>query len=126
MNPTGNLADGDIRHAQPRFPLGLLHYHEVARKVIPEFVKTRELAHLDSANRKTLETVVSVLVGARDQGSLGAADYDYMERKIPDIEKVIIENGGHAANLDQPEVFNKLLMTFLDQLEKSDRVKCAE
>lgn len=77
------------------------------------------MTHQDSRmidNLGSIDVPVLVLVGAQDQEFLGAADY--MERKIPDIQKIIIDNAGHAANLDQPEVFNKLLIGFLERLEK--------
>ena len=64
-------------------------------------------------NLGNINVPVLVLVGAEDREFLGAADY--MARKIPDIEKVIIENAGHAANLDQPEIFNKVLISFLER-----------
>ena len=65
-------------------------------------------------NLSNIDVPVLVLVGAQDEEFLGAANY--MERKIPDVEKAIIENAGHAANLDQPAVFNGLVMSFLDRL----------
>ncbi len=74
------------------------------------------MTHKDSRmidNLGNINVPVLVLVGAEDREFLGAADY--MARKIPDIEKVIIENAGHAANLDQPEIFNKVLISFLER-----------
>jgi len=72
-------------------------------------------------NLSNIDVPVLVLVGAQDEEFLGAADY--MARKIPVVEKVLIDNAGHAANLDQPEIFNSLLMTFLEQLQNRDGVK---
>lgn len=77
------------------------------------------MTHRDSRmidNLGNIDVPVLVLVGAQDQGFLGAADY--MARKIPDIQKIVIEDAGHAANLDQPEVFNRLLIGFLERVEK--------
>jgi pimeloyl-ACP methyl ester carboxylesterase len=54
-----------------------------------------------------------VLAGAKDVQFLAATDY--MAAKIPGAEKVIIEGAGHAANIDQPESFNKAVRTFLDR-----------
>ncbi len=65
-------------------------------------------------NLSNINVPVLILVGAQDKEFLGVGDY--MERKIPGAQKVIIEHAGHAANLDQPEVFNKLVVAFLDQL----------
>jgi pimeloyl-ACP methyl ester carboxylesterase len=52
-----------------------------------------------------------VLVGADDAPYLGASDY--MAAKIPGAKKAVIAKAGHAANLDQPEAFNKVLLEFL-------------
>ena len=52
-----------------------------------------------------------VLVGSEDTNFLAATDY--MAKKIPGAEKVVIEGAGHAANLDQPEAFNRAVEAFL-------------
>jgi pimeloyl-ACP methyl ester carboxylesterase len=52
-----------------------------------------------------------VVVGADDSPFLKAADY--MAAKIPGASKVVIPNAGHAANVDQPGVFNKAVAEFL-------------
>ena len=63
---------------------------------------------------RSLETIsvpTLVLVGAEDKNFLAATDY--MATKIPDARKVIIPGAGHAANLHQPEAFNRAMMEFL-------------
>ncbi len=55
-----------------------------------------------------------VIVGANDKPFLNAADY--MAKKIPGAEKVIIPDAGHAVNLDQPAAFNAAVLEFLDRL----------
>jgi pimeloyl-ACP methyl ester carboxylesterase len=52
-----------------------------------------------------------VLVGADDTNFLVAADY--MARKIPNAEKVVIPGAGHAANIDKPKTFNAAVLDFL-------------
>jgi pimeloyl-ACP methyl ester carboxylesterase len=52
-----------------------------------------------------------VLVGANDSGFLAAADY--MAATIPDAEKVVLADAGHAANIDQPAAFNDAVTDFL-------------
>lgn len=52
-----------------------------------------------------------VIVGAEDKPFLAATDY--MARKIPGAEKVVIPNAGHAVNIDQPEAFNAAVDDFL-------------
>jgi pimeloyl-ACP methyl ester carboxylesterase len=58
-----------------------------------------------------------VVVGADDKHFLAAADY--MTNKIPVARKVVIAEAGHAPNIDQPDVFNSELTTFLDEIAAS-------
>jgi len=55
-----------------------------------------------------------VLAGANDKMFIPSADY--MAAKIPGAEKVILENAGHAANIDQPDAFNAAVRKFLDRV----------
>jgi pimeloyl-ACP methyl ester carboxylesterase len=55
-----------------------------------------------------------VIVGADDKGFLNAADY--MAAKIPGARKVVIAGAGHAANIDQPDMFNVAVMEFLQEI----------
>jgi len=59
----------------------------------------RVITSLDSIAVPTL-----VVVGAQDTDFLAGAEY--MHRKIPNSRKVVIDNAGHAANMDQPGAFN--------------------
>jgi pimeloyl-ACP methyl ester carboxylesterase len=52
-----------------------------------------------------------VVVGANDTPFLAASDY--MAAKIPGARKVVINAAGHAANIDQPEAFNRAVLAFL-------------
>lgn len=61
-----------------------------------------------------IEVPTLVLVGSEDEPYFAATDY--MVRKIPGAEKVVIEGAGHAANLDQPERFDAAVRAFLDRL----------
>ncbi|MGA8546257.1 MAG: alpha/beta fold hydrolase [Mycobacterium sp.] len=69
----------------------------------------RVITSLDSISVPTL-----VIVGAEDTDFLAGADY--MHRQIPNSRKVVIENAGHAANMDQPETFNAAVGEFLEKL----------
>ena len=53
-----------------------------------------------------------IVVGANDTPFLKAADY--MATKISGASKAAIPDAGHAANIDQPEFFNKAVAEFLD------------
>ena len=54
-----------------------------------------------------------VLVGARDQPFLAAAEY--MAAKIPGATRAVIPDAGHASNIDQPEAFNREVLAFLQR-----------
>ena len=41
---------------------------------------------------------------------------DYMAAKIPNASKAVIANAGHAANIDNPEAFNKAIVDFISGL----------
>ncbi|MGB6205861.1 alpha/beta fold hydrolase [Mycobacterium sp.] len=55
-----------------------------------------------------------VIVGAEDTDFLAGAEY--MHRHIPNSRKVVIDDAGHAANMDQPETFNAAVREFLEKL----------
>jgi pimeloyl-ACP methyl ester carboxylesterase len=68
----------------------------------------RVISSLDGITVPTL-----VIVGAQDTEFLAGADY--MHRHIPSSRRVVIDNAGHAANMDQPESFNTAVRDFLEQ-----------
>ena len=55
-----------------------------------------------------------IVVGAADDRFLLAADA--MARRIPGARKVVIEDAGHAANMDQPAKFNRVACEFLEHV----------
>lgn len=55
-----------------------------------------------------------IVVGAGDKPFLVAADV--MARRIPGARKLVIEDAGHAANIEQPAVFNRAVRDFLEEL----------
>jgi pimeloyl-ACP methyl ester carboxylesterase len=59
----------------------------------------------------TIQVPTLVLVGANDTPYLAAADV--MAAKIPGASKVVLDDAGHAANIDQPEAFDRALLDFL-------------
>ena len=61
-----------------------------------------------------IDVPVLVLVGGRDEAYF--ASTDYMAGKIPGARKVVIDDAGHAANLDQPQAFNAAVRAFLETL----------
>jgi pimeloyl-ACP methyl ester carboxylesterase len=75
------------------------------------------LAQFDSRVMECLEHIAVptlVLVGANDTPFLAATDY--MANKIPGATRVVIDDAGHASNIDQPAAFNDAVLEFLDSL----------
>jgi len=58
-----------------------------------------------------IDVPVLVLVGAEDRPFLAAADY--IAAKVPGARKSVIPGAGHAANSDQPDLFNQAVLSFL-------------
>jgi len=55
-----------------------------------------------------------VVVGALDTPFLAATDY--MAAKVPGATKAVIQDAGHASNIDQTEVFNRIVLEFLERV----------
>ena len=55
-----------------------------------------------------------VLVGSKDTPFIAASDY--MATKIPGAQKVVIQDAGHASNIDQPKAFNEAIVSFVEKL----------
>ena len=76
------------------------------------------LAQFDSQVAESLGDIrvpTLVLAGERDEPFLPATDY--MATKIPNATKVLIPDAGHAANIEQPQAFNRAVRSFLSTLE---------
>jgi pimeloyl-ACP methyl ester carboxylesterase len=63
---------------------------------------------------KDIAVPTRIVIGEDDVGLLAAADY--MAARIPQSEKVAIANAGHGVNIDQPEVFNQVVLDFLHRI----------
>jgi len=98
----------EVRIAQHRSAQGLAN---AARGMLAQF-DSRIIESLPEIEVPTL-----VLVGDQDAPFLNGTDY--MAAKIPNSKKVVIENAGHASNIDQPAAFNAAVKGFLDGLKLS-------
>ncbi len=98
-------ASAEARVAQHRSPRGLA----LAARGILAQKDGKVIESLPSIRVPTL-----VLVGAGDKQFLASADY--MAAKIPGAEKVVLENAGHASNIEQPAAFNAAVRRFLDRV----------
>lgn len=75
------------------------------------------LAQYDARIISSLESIKTptlVLVGDKDEPYFAATDY--MAGKIPGATKVVIANAGHAANIDQPQLFDEAVLSFLERV----------
>jgi pimeloyl-ACP methyl ester carboxylesterase len=88
-----------------RSAVGLAH---AARGMLAQF-DSHVIDHLSEIEVPTL-----IIVGERDEPYHDASRY--MQSKIRDARLEIVPNAGHAANLDQPTAFNRVLLEFLDSL----------
>ncbi len=95
----------ELAQAVHEHPEGL---PRVARGVMAQ-KDSRVITSLDSITVPTL-----VIVGAQDTDFLAPADY--MHRHISKSRKVVIDNAGHAANMDQPAAFNAAVRELLEHL----------
>jgi pimeloyl-ACP methyl ester carboxylesterase len=62
-----------------------------------------------------IEAPTLVVVGEKDRSYLAASDY--MAKKIPHAEQIIIPNAGHAVHVHQPVHFNQALESFFDRID---------
>ncbi len=79
-----------------------------ARGMLTQF-DSRIMESLPGIEKPTL-----VLVGANDKAFL--APTNYMVKKIPNADHVVIMDAGHASNLHQPAAFNDAMGSFLSRL----------
>jgi pimeloyl-ACP methyl ester carboxylesterase len=103
----GNLANAsaEVRTVRHRSADGLA---KAARGMLTQ----RDAGVMNSLPSVAVPSLI--VVGADDTPFLAASDY--MAAKIPGAKKVVIPKAGHAANIDQPEAFNRALGDFLDAL----------
>jgi pimeloyl-ACP methyl ester carboxylesterase len=96
---------GEIRMSQHNSAQGLAH---AARGMLAQ-VDGQVIESLPGVAVPTL-----VLVGSLDKPFLAASDY--MAGKIPNATKVVIDEAGHASNIEKPEEFNRSILDFLDNV----------
>jgi pimeloyl-ACP methyl ester carboxylesterase len=62
---------------------------------------------------------VMMMLGDRDSGCVEPTLF--MWRTIPGATLAVLPNSGHCINLEEPEVFNRLLLDFLDRAGQTDQ-----
>jgi len=105
MDALGSSSEVRATARYHRSAQGLAH---AARGMLAQ-VDARIIDHLPEIRVPTL-----VIVGELDEPFIGASEY--MAAKIPGARLEVIPGAGHAANLDNPDHFNRVLSAFLDSL----------
>ena len=72
------------------------------------------MAHPSFVDAKTIDVPALVIVGENDKNYLASADY--FEAKLPQGRKLVVQNAGHPAVLEQPNVVHSAVRAFLDGL----------
>ena len=75
-------------------------------------LRGRALRHDYVKTLSTIDVPVLIVVG-RDDEFTPVADAQRMHDIVPDSRLAVIEDAGHVPNLEQPEVFNEILLRFL-------------
>lgn len=102
-------------HGRARSPevAAAVHEHPEALVLVARGVLTQRDDRVISS-LPTIAVPTLVIVGADDTNYL--AGTDYMADHIPGARKHVIPDAGHAANIDQPDVFNNVVAEFLNAL----------
>lgn len=90
---------------------GLSHDAKQLGKRLPD----TQIPAVEGLNK--LHMPVLVIVGAHDTTYMQAAA-TYMVENISSARKVIIEDAAHLPNMDQPDEFRRVVITFLDSLPR--------
>jgi pimeloyl-ACP methyl ester carboxylesterase len=92
--------------AHARHDHGAAGIARVARGILPQ----RDARVIESL--PDIAVPALVVVGALDTNFLAAADA--MAERIPGAQKIVIDDAGHAANMDRPEEFDRAVLDFLE------------
>lgn len=105
LDALGKMGSDEMRKEWHRSAKGLAG---AARGMLRQY-NSRVLDSLPDIEVPTL-----VLVGENDKAFI--APTDYMVKKIPNANRVVIMDAGHASNLHQPSAFNDAMGSFLTRL----------
>jgi len=93
--------------------------HDLMRTMDPvglaKFCRGAMLNPYDVDKLKDIACPSLIIMGEDDVDYLAAADY--MAARIPHSKKVVISRAGHGVNVDQPKMFNQVVLGFLEGLE---------
>lgn len=98
-------AGREVSEARHRSPVALAH---AARGIL----KQHDSKVMDAIGDITVPTLV--VVGTEDKQFIGSSEY--MAKKIPAARLEMIAGAAHAANMEEPDAFNRVLRDFLDDV----------
>jgi 3-oxoadipate enol-lactonase len=88
--------------------------HDENEQVEPQALEPPASARLGEIQVPTL-----ILVGDQDVSAIQAIA-DTVGAAIPGARQIVLPNTAHVPNMEQPEVFNQLVLDFLDTLDSID------
>lgn len=99
-------AGREVSGAKHRSPTALAH---AARGIL----KQHDSKVMDVLPEISVPTLI--IVGTQDKQFIGSSQY--MAKKIPGARLEMIEGAAHAANMEEPEAFNKALRDLLEEID---------
>jgi len=60
--------------------------------------------------------VPTLIVAGREDGVRTPEDAEFIDERIPNSQLIVIDDAGHLMNMEQPEIFNRALIGFLNEL----------
>jgi pimeloyl-ACP methyl ester carboxylesterase len=90
---------------------------DVYKSILRAVVAYNALPHLHRLRCPAL-----IVAGDRD-GTVSLAVKQELHRRLPGSEFIIIPDSGHATPIDQAEMFNELLLRFLERVGAKEQVR---
>lgn len=107
----------DDRRPAKELRVGAPALGDVAQHTVRGVVNVERgvMAHPRFVDATTVRVPTLVIVGENDKNYLASADY--FAAKLPQGRKIVVEDAGHPAALERPDVVNAAVREFLDALE---------
>jgi len=84
---------------------------------VQQVILRRKTVYELEAQLRQVETPTLIMVGDEDEPCIEPGMF--MKRSIPHSGMVVLPQSGHLLNLEEPELFNRLVLDFLSLAEKS-------
>ena len=99
--------------AAPKVPDGVHHHSAIGLALAARYLLTQNDASVIT-QLEQIQVPTIIVVGADDKPFHPSANY--MDKKIPHSEKIIIPNAEHFANDDNPETFNNAVLDAFEDM----------